>query len=474
MTNNSNNYYFKSEEFINNLRLYEDSQKAGGGCILSSDELADIAEYYFEKGAAQKARSVAEYAISLYPDATSPLVFLARFYINVKRDYKTAYKYISRITDTSALEYYTILIEYYLATGEYDKARQTFIKAEDNIDQEDSLYLILDTAYLLYDYGQTDEADKLKERIEDKESEDYMKMTARSLSERGDNDGAIEMLEKVIDKDPFNVDNWILISSLQLMADKYSDSATSAEYAIAIDDKQADAYMNLGNSFFKMCNYTKALDAYDKYSKLSDNELGDILRARCYFCMQDTAKAYQLLMVAKGKCTDNKNNLIDIYKDLAIVCGWSSKPETAFEYINLLKKEKYKDAELNLIEGSILLGMKKLEEANDVFTIGYELSTNKQEYLFQVAVSFYEHSYDKAAYLLFKEIFTRDPKRIRGLAYLAVTCNYLGFEDEFLKYLTIAVEKNPDEAKAVLGEMFPNSMQPYDYPEYARRTLGKK
>ena len=290
---------------------------------------------------------------------------------------------------------------------------------------------------------------KLKYR---KRNSEYLDGLRRNLY-----NGAIEMLEKVIDKDPFNVDNWILISSLQLMADKYSDSATSAEYAIAIDDKQADAYMNLGNSFFKMCNYTKALDAYDKYSKLSDNELGDILRARCYFCMQDTAKAYQLLMVAKGKCTDNKNNLIDIYKDLAIVCGWSSKPETAFEYINLLKKEKYKDAELNLIEGSILLGMKKLEQANDVFTIGYELSTNKQEYLFQVAVSFYEHSYDKAAYLLFKEIFTRDPKRIRGLAYLAVTCNYLGFEDEFLKYLTIAVEKNPDEAKAVLGEMFPNS-----------------
>lgn len=474
MTNNSNNDYFKSKEFINNLQLFENSQKAGVDCILSSDELADIAEYYFEKGYTQKAKNVAEYATSLYPDATSPLVFLARFHINIKKDYETALLYINKITDTTALDYYTILIEYFLATGQPRKALETFSKAKDYIEEEDIFYLKLDTAYLLYDYGLVDAADSIKEEFDDKESEDYLKMQARSLSERGDHIAAIETFEKVIDKDPFNVDNWILISNLQLMADRYSDAATSAEYAIAIDDKQADAYMNLGNSYFKMCNYAKALDAYDKYSNLTDNELAYILKARCYFCMQDIPTAYMMLITAKEKCTDNKNNLIDIYKDLAIICGWSNEPEMAYKFINLLKKENYKDAELNLIEGGILLGMKKLEKANDVFTKGYEISNNQQEYLFQVAVSFYEHSYDKAAYLLFKEIFTRNPKRIRGLAYLAITCNYLGFEDEFLKYLALAVEKNPDEAKAVLGEIFPKSMQPYDYLEYAKRTLGKK
>lgn len=474
MTNNSNNDYFKSEEFINNLQLFENSQKAGDDCILSSDELADIAEYYFEKGDTQKAKNVAEYAISLYPDATSPLVFLARFNICTKKDYDTAFQYINKITDQTALDYYTILIEYYLATKQPKKAAEAFDKAKENIDEEDKFYLNIDTAYLLYDYGFTDEADKLKEEIEDKESEDYLKMQARSLSERGNNIAAIEIFEKIIDKDPFNVDNWILISNLQIMADRYSDAATSAEYAIAIDDKQADAYMNLGNSYFKMCNYAKALDAYDKFSNLTDNELGYILKARCYFCMQDITTAYKLLITAKEKCTDNKNNLIDIYKDLAIICGWSNEPELAYKFINLLKKEDYKDAELNLIEGSILLGMKKLEAANDVFTQGYEIADNQQEYLFQVAVSFYEHSYDKAAYLLFKEIFTRNPERTKGLAYLAVTCNYLGFEDEFLKYLSLAVDKNPDEARAVLSELFPKSMQPYDYLEYAKRALGKK
>lgn len=293
MTNNSNNDYFKSEEFINNLQLFENSQKAGDDCILSSDELADIAEYYFEKGDTQKAKNVAEYAISLYPDATSPLVFLARFNICTKKDYDTAFQYINKITDQTALDYYTILIEYYLATKQPKKATEAFDKAKENIDEEDKFYLNIDTAYLLYDYGFTDEADKLKEEIEDKESEDYLKMQARSLSERGNNIAAIEIFEKIIDKDPFNVDNWILISNLQIMADRYSDAATSAEYAIAIDDKQADAYMNLGNSYFKMCNYAKALDAYDKFSNLTDNELGYILKARCYFCMQDITTAYK-------------------------------------------------------------------------------------------------------------------------------------------------------------------------------------
>ena len=37
------------------------------------------------------------------------------------------------------------------------------------------------------------------------------------------------------------------------------------------------------------------------------------------------------------------------------------------------------------------------------------------------------------------------------------------------RYLKDAVDKNPEEAKAVLADFFPKGMEPYDYVEYAKK-----
>ena len=103
------------------------------------------------------------------------------------------------------------------------------------------------------------------------------------------------------------------------------------------------------------------------------------------------------------------------------------------------------------------------------FYNGYKLTNNPTEYTFQIAVSLYEHSMDQYAYMFLKRVFEKDPERTRGLAYLAACSNYLGMGDEFIGYLKDAVDKNPEEAKAVLADFFPKGMEPYDYVEYAKK-----
>lgn len=474
MANNSSENYFNTEEFRNNLKLYEETQKAGESCMLGSEELSDIAEYYYEAGMLKKAKEAAEYATSLYPEASSPMIFLARFYLNVKKDNDAARTYIKKITDRDSVEYYTLIIEYFLAKGKKEKAKLAADKGEFELeDDEDMQYYTMDVAHLFIDYKMLDDAKSWAMKVKDKKSDDYLKLKARIATESEKYSEAIDILEKLLDKNPFSVELWNLLSVVQISCDKYQDAATSSEYAIAINDKSNDAFLNQGNAYFKMCNYEKALKAYGKFSELNDSELGEIFKARCYFCMQKPEEALTHLKIAEKRCTENKTNLIDIYKDMAIVYGWLGESFKAYQYINRLKDNNYADPELFLIEGGVLLGMNKFDEANSVFTIGYDKSDNKKEYLFQIAVSFFEHGFDKAAYLVLKEIFKVEPQRTRGLAYLAITSNYLGLKDEFLKYLKMSVEKNPDEAKAVLGEMFPQGMEPYDYLEYVNHHLNK-
>ena len=95
--------YYNSEEFKTNLNLYETSKREGKSCILGSEELADIAEYYFEKGKLADAKETAEYAASLYPDATAPKIVLARYYIMVKKDKEKAKECIEKITECNDL-----------------------------------------------------------------------------------------------------------------------------------------------------------------------------------------------------------------------------------------------------------------------------------------------------------------------------------------------------------------------------------
>jgi hypothetical protein len=55
---------------------------------------------------------------------------------------------------------------------------------------------------------------------------------------------------------------------------------------------------------------------------------------------------------------------------------------------------------------------------------------------------------------------------------MALCCNDLKKDDEFLYYLKKACECNPEEAKAVLGEFFPEDMAPKDYYDYALKHLN--
>lgn len=468
---NSLDNYFNTDEFKNYLRVYEKSQQEGTSCILSSDDLADISEYYFVIGKTTKAKEAAEYAASLYPEASAPYFSLARFSLVADKDKEAARKYIEKITDKTSSGYYLIIAEYYLFDKKPEKARKAIEHGMAELQDEEQADLCVDAAALHIDYGYIEEAKQYLalDKYEDYDSDYVQKLKARIDFIEGNYDKGLQLYEGLIDKDPFNPENWKRLAAEQNASDKYSASATSCEYAIAINDKDDEAYMLLGNAYFKMCSYDKALEAYSKFLELSDNELAYIMISRCYFCKQNMEKALEYLKMAEEKCVDNTSNKIDMYRDFAIIYGWKGNFEEAFKYLDKLKEIGKYDADTCLIEGGILLDMNKFEKANEVFSKGFEQASDTQEYMYMVAVSFYEHRNDMAAYMLLKKVFEENPERTRGLAYITACSYYLGMNEEFIKYLKMAVERNSEEAKAILADIFPANMQPYDYVEYAMR-----
>lgn len=54
---------------------------------------------------------------------------------------------------------------------------------------------------------------------------------------------------------------------------------------------------------------------------------------------------------------------------------------------------------------------------------------------------------------------------------MALCCWDLKKTDEFIHYLTIAVKRNPQEAKVVLDGLFPKEMEVKDYLNYMINKL---
>ena len=59
-----------------------------------------------------------------------------------------------------------------------------------------------------------------------------------------------------------------------------------------------------------------------------------------------------------------------------------------------------------------------------------------------------------------------------GNAYMALCCYDLGNTEEFLKYLRLAVEQDPVEAKNVLSCLFPDGIPVSEYVQYMELRMN--
>jgi tetratricopeptide (TPR) repeat protein len=90
-------------------------------------------------------------------------------------------------------------------------------------------------------------------------------------------------------------------------------------------------------------------------------------------------------------------------------------------------------------------------------------------------VSLYDNRLLTAAYTLFRQFFSNAASDwSNGYAYMALCCWDMQKYDEFMAYLQEAVDKNPKEARLVLGHLFPEGMKPEEYADYIKPKLNKK
>ena len=464
--------YFESEGFKKLLEQYEDSVKSGHPVYMDADDLADIADYYHYEGRLDDAAAAIELALQFNPDAIGPLLYKAREALSLN-NFRTARDYAERIRIIDQAEYLYLLGEILICEGKTEEADELYRKQFMELPPDEQMDYVYDVANLFAEYNDYNKSFEWMARSQGDDSDDFKELMARTLFGIGKYEDSSKLFNELLDHNPYSKVYWNALASAQFMSEDYGASIASSEYAIAIDPNDAESILTKANGLYHLENFEEALSYFAKYSeKNNTDEFGYLHQGTCLINLGRFEEAISRLLIAEDLALPDSQYLPEIYQELAFAYSELKQPETALYYIDKTENLDCDHIDMEVIRGHILVANKRLREAEIVFKNVILESGNAPKTMLRVMVSLYDNRYVSASYKLFKKFFNFvDDDWNEGYSYMALCCWDIKHYDEFIDYLKKAVEKNPKEAKMVLGHLFPIGMKVTEYQQFIEESL---
>ena len=467
--------YFHSEEFQAILRKYEESVKSGHPVYMDADDLADIADWYQYNGFIEKADDAISLALQYNPEAVGPLLYKAREALSI-RDFETASDYADRVEAADALEAFYLRAEILICEGKEEEADTMFRERlmEETMPDEQMDY-VYDVANIYSEYNIFDKAFEWIARSQGDDSDEFKELMARTLFGLGKYQDSERIFNELIDHNPYSSRYWNALANAQFMQEDYNAAITSSEFAIAIDPNDTESILSKANSLYNLENYETALSYFRKYSeKIDDDEFGYLHQGTCLINLGRYQEAVLVLEKAEESAAPDSQYLPDIYQEMAFAYSEMHQPDTAIYFLDKTANLNCDHINIEIIKGHVLLANRRQREAEDAFRIALMKSGNAPRVMLRIIVSLYDNRYVQSSYKLLKNFFSFvDEDWKDGYSYMALCCLDLKKDAEFVKYLKMACERNPREAKTVLGSYFPKEVEPKDYYNYITKQTNK-
>ena len=467
--------YFDTKEFQEILKQYEASIKSGHPIYMDADDLADIADYYQYQGKPEEAENAIQLAIQFNPEAVGPLLYKAREALN-RNDFQTAKAYAVQVKAVDELEYLYLQGEILICEGKTEEADELFRQHFKEVPPDEHIDFVYDVANLFSEYNNHEKAFEWVARSKGDDSEDFKELMARTLFGLGKYEDSSKIFNELIDQHPYSKRYWNALASAQFMNEDYTGSITSSEYAIAIDPNDPESILSKANGLYNLENFEEALNYFERYTdKMECDEFGYLHQGTCLINLGRNEEALERLKKAEEVAENDSPYLPEIYQELAFAYSEQKQTETALKYVDKTKTLDCDHIDMEVVRGHILLANKRLEEAEQTFKNAIIMSGNAPKTMLRIMVSLYDNRLVTASYKLFKKFFEYVGNDWNdGYAYMALCCWDMNNVEEFLYYLAKAVERNPKEAKLVLGHLFPDGMKPTEYQTYIKEKLQEQ
>ena len=461
--------YFDSEDFKEILRQYEESVKSGEHIYMDADDLTDIADYYNYLNRNDEAEEAIALATEYNPDAIGPMLYKARKALNAE-DFETAEAYADKVQVHDSLEAVYLRAEILIKQGNIEESDKILSEYSKDVPTDEYADYVKVIIQLYLEYNEFLKAFEWTARFTGSDNEEFQELMARTLFGMGKYMDSERLFNELLDKNPYSAEYWNALSGVQYMKQDYSGALSSSEYALAINPDDADGLMSKANTLFTMDNYDEALIAFQKYSEQKpDDEYGYLQQALCLINKGDySEEGLELLRKAVSVSDVESIYLPEIYQEMSFVYNKLGNLDKALWCLDMLDKLDCDHVHLQVTRGHLLLNNKKEKEAKKEFDKALKMSDNSPNTMLQIIVSYQDNMYLDYAYSLFLKLFNEvGDGWDEGYSYMALCCNDLKKDDEFLYYLKKACNQNPTEAQMVLRDYFPEDMDPKDYYDYA-------
>ena len=460
--------YFNSEDFKEILRQYEESVKSNERIYMDADDLTDIADFYHYHNRLAEAEEAISLAIEYNPEAVGPMLYRAREALE-KKDFQTAEQYADKIEPLDSIETVYLRAEIFLAKNQVESADEIlrqYLKEVPDDEYDDFIKGVTDLYHEYYQFGK---AFEWIANATNDHSDSFKELMARTLFGLGKYKDSEKLFNELLDKNPYSTNYWNALAGVQYMKEDYSAALNSSEYAIAIDPNDTNGLLSKANTLYAMGNHDEALKYYQKYSeKMPNDEFGYLHVAICLINKGLHKEGLEALKKAVSVSAVNSIYLPEIYQEMAFTYNVLGQMDKALWCLDMTDKLDCNHYHMGVIKGHILLANRKLEEAKSAFQKVLKESENNPTVILRVIISYHDNKYLHFAYESYIEFFKKFGEDYKeGYSYLALCCYDLKKHDEYLFYLKKACDCNPEEAHTVLGEHFPDDMNPKDYYEYA-------
>ena len=465
--------YFDSEEFQSILESFEQASDSGGSIFLDADDLADIADYYHYIGNHEAAEEAIGQALSMFPTATAPLIYKAREALEYE-DVEGAEAYLEQMDDKESPDYHYMQAELLIAQDKIEDADLLLRDYFKTVPANEYNDYVMDVANIYLDYGVTDKAYEWSMRSSGNNSEDFKELMGNILLGLGNFEDSQRIFNELIDKNPYSTRYWNSLANAQYMNEDYGSSIDSSEYAIAIDPTDPESLVTKANSLLRLNNFEEALKYFERYAEVAgEDAFSELNKGICLLSTNRPEEALEHLKKAEELSNQESEYLAQIYQETAFTYSALHDVDKAIEALEKTSELPCNHADMEVLKGHILLENEKMEEATNAFKKALLKSDSSPEIMIRILVSLYDNHLVQAAYAIFKRFYKTivDEDYQNGHAYMALCCWDLKKDQEFLDYLKLSCERNPQEARLVLGNLFPEKMKVEDYYNYMKEKL---
>lgn len=441
--------YYSTDNFKNVLAQYEDYMRGNNSTLLTSDDFADIAQYYHEKKDDRKAHEAADAGIRLYPGSVGPLSFKARYALLVEKDVHKAERFADRIGDLYDPDHILLNAEIMIADNRVDEAENYLENIYDSLDYDDYRDdMPLDVASLYTDYEEIDMGEHWLKRYDDPDDDFAKEVQARIYMGRGDYEKCERLLNELIDNDPYSTGYWNQLATEKMMNSDVAGSIKSSDFALAINPDDIDALNNKANGMLYLGNYEEAEKLLRRYTELEpDEDSGFIMLASALIGQNRIEEAIETLEQGLGVNFSNPSNTwqnrIEILYQLADLENMLEDYDDVFLHLDMIEdtlKDNFSDdidslgmalADVDVARGYTYLELERTEDAKQCFIQASISSNEDSEVLVRIGACAVNAGYVKFAYqMLHKVVYEYGVDLKQGFLYLAICCNSLGYDEE--------------------------------------------